>query len=144
MSSKVYRTLLRTIYGSVLNSNLSVSELKALSMELRRGRLADELAYMIDSVIQNHLGTTDNEGRVDTMVEEAERLVRSRRLPKAMIISVMESLGHPPPSNNESVHRMLEWFMNEAPSSRINAFIEILAGPRVGDDFLAGISKVRK
>src|SRR5689334_12543902 len=75
MSSLRYRMFLRTLYRAVLGSPLSTSDLKALSVELRRGQLADELAYMIDRAFE-HLGSSENDAPEDKRVEEAERLIR--------------------------------------------------------------------
>ncbi len=138
-----YKTFLRTLYGAVLTSRLSASDLKAFADELRRGQLADELAYMITRSLE-HLGGADEGEFDDERVVEAERLIRHGRVSKTALANIMGSLGLPPPSSRESAREMLERFMSEAPAARITKLMNLLASQQVSDKFLAGISEIRK
>jgi hypothetical protein len=144
MRSPRYKTFLRTLYGAVLSSRLSTSDLKALAEELRRGQLADELAYMINRVLEQHLGGAGEGDLEDERVAEAERLIRNGKVSKTALANMMGSLGMPPSSYRESSRDMLDRFISVAPASRIAKLMELLASHQVGDKFLAGISETRK
>ena len=143
MNSPRYNTFLRTLYGAVLASRLSVSDLKALSEELRHGRLPDELAYMIDRALEHLRGLGEGEPE-DERMAEAEYLIRRGRVSKATLASIMGSLGVPPSSRKDSARDMLRHFMNEVPPSRVTKFMEVLRSQQAGDEFLAGIGETRK
>ena len=143
MNRPRYKTLLRTLYGAALSSRLSMSDLKALSDELRRGQLADELAYMLDNALK-HLGTSGEDEPEDERVAEAERLIRRRKVSKMALASIMDSLGLPPLSSKGSVRDMLDSFMSKASSSRVTNLLGILGSQQGDDEFLTGISKTRK
>jgi hypothetical protein len=143
MNSPRYKSFLRTLYGAVLTSRLSASDLKALSEELRRGQLSDELAYMINRAL-DHLGGPGEDEVEDERVAQAERLIRNGKVSKTALASIMESLGWQPLSNRESTRDMLVRFTSEMPTSRVSKLMDTLASQQVGDRFLAGISDTRK
>jgi aminoglycoside phosphotransferase family enzyme len=143
MSGPRYKALLRTLYGAVITSRLPASDLRALSEELRRGRLSDELAYMIDRALE-HLGGSGDHEALDGRITEAERLIRSRRIPKAALISLMESLGTAPSSPRETINELLARFMAEASPSRVNKLMDLLEMQHITDEFLSGIGEARK
>lgn len=95
MTDARYRTLLRKLFGAAMHSNLTYTDLKALSQELRRGRLSDELAFMIDRSLE-HFIVDDRQGLNDQRVAEAERLIKRGKISKVALASILSSLGAPP------------------------------------------------
>ena len=143
MTNPRYKILLRTLYGAVLNSRLSTSDLKFLTGELRHGRLSDELAYMVDRALE-HLGASGEDEAEDSRVVEAERLIRRNKISKASLANIMSSLGIDITSSGESTRSMLSRFINEMTTSRVDKLMSILASQQTDDGFLSGIIDKRK
>lgn len=143
MTTARYRSLLRTVYTSILASRLSAAELRALSEELRRGRFADELAYMLDRVTEHFRGV-ESEDIEDDRLMEAEQLIRRNKISKIALASIFESLGFHAADTKDSSRDMLRRFISEVPTSRTSKLLDILRSAPSGDSFLAGISESRK
>ena len=144
MSSPRYRSLLRTIYTAVLSSRLSPSEMQMLVMELRNGRLPDELAFMIDQALHHFLGHAEEGDPGDDRIEDMLELIKRNRISRSALQNILESLGYSPSSNNASTRTLLQNFMVEASASRTLKLIDILRSSAPTDNFLMGISKNRE
>ena len=137
-----YRMLLRTLFGAAIHSRLTPADLKTLSYELRRGRLADELAFMIDRAL-DQIGGSERGVVSDEQMAEAERLMRRNRTGKTVLASILSSLGTPTSATKDSARVMLNRFFAEASATRVDKLLELLASQQKYDGFLAGIDGKR-
>ena len=143
MTSLRYRTLLRTLYTSVLGSRLTSAELRSLVVELRRGRLSDELSFMIEEASRHFDDPNDNLFD-DDRIAEAEELVRVNKISRTALASMMQSLGYQPDSIRGTTKSLIKEFLSEMSATRVTKLIDTLRSAGSGDDFLEGISKSRK
>lgn len=142
-SSPKYRILLRSIYTAVIGSGLSPKDLRSLAEELRRGRLPDELAYMVDQACQHFLADYD-EADDQGLIANAEVLIKERKLGRSGVVSILQSLGAPKPASGASIRKMLVDFNSSVPPTRFRKLIDVLESSSDSDAFLAGISSTRK
>jgi hypothetical protein len=134
-----YRSLLRFLFGAVIRSELTHAELRALARELRRGRLADELACMIDQASEHF---EEPEHKVSDQVRDLERLIKEKRVSKEALANIIMSIDdRPSPPLSASARRMLQEFVSGASLWQIDKLRDTLAAASVPDPYLKGIDK---
>lgn len=143
ITSARYRSLLRTVFASIVGSKLSATELKQLVEELRRGRLPDELAYMLDRANKHFILERADSDETDRLAE-IERMVKQRKIPKTALVSILRSIGWTSEDQNAGTRSLLEGFMLESSPAKVQKLIDILNSSGASDPYLTGISNSRK
>jgi hypothetical protein len=146
MTTPRYRSILRTMLGAVLQSNLSSSDLNYLSNELRRGQLPDELAFMIDQM-GSHFRDEPASRNQNSYVSAAESRIKSKRLPKDSLINIISSISNGDSfsiNKNLTVREILERFFDSTSPNKADQLIEILDASGTSDPYLRGISETRR
>lgn len=139
MSSPRYRNLLRFLFGVVMRSDLSHADLKALAKELRRGQLADELAYMIEQASEHF---RDPEREVSNDLQYLESLIKERRVSKESLANIITSIdARPLPSTSSSARKMLQEFLSSASMWQIDKLRDTLSAASGPDPYLKGITE---
>jgi hypothetical protein len=138
-----YRRMLRSMFAAVMQSSLNATDLNRLVEELRRGRLVDELAYMIDQV-NKHFYDPVISRSVMKQVHTAERLIREKRIPKSAIINIFRSIV-PESVYNErmAIRGILQEFFLSANARETEKLLDVLAATGDSDPYLKGISETR-
>jgi hypothetical protein len=145
MQSARYKSMLRTIFAAILQSNLSAADLKALSQELRRGRLTDDLSLLLDQFGNNFLETRI-EIEVRGYVEAAERLIKSKKISKSVLLTVISSIDDGffvASQSNYSVRAILENFFDASSAQKAKKLLDVLSSLDVPDQYLKGIAENR-
>ncbi|MBB3773307.1 hypothetical protein FHS55_003940 [Angulomicrobium tetraedrale] len=139
MQSTRYKALLRSLFASVMQSELSASDLRLLAEELRRGRLGDELAYMVEeaaSHFQDPIRETSSDLRA------LERLVKDKRLTKAAIQNIITSIDARSTAQEAATMRqILQEFLLSSSQRQLEKFKDIIASSGNTDPYLKGISE---
>ena len=146
IQSSRYRSLLRTLYTAILQSNLSANDLRLLSEELRRGRLPDELAFMVERV-SNHFQTPDKSDSASELVIEAERTIKDRKITKSSLVNIIRSIDDsavPSSAGTLSVRQILNRFFNDATDNQAKKLLEVLSSLEGPDPYLKGITDTRE
>lgn len=136
-----YRSILRLLFANVMQSDLTVTDLRYLSSELRRGRLSDELAYMIEQA-SAHLGDTKKQIGSSEELDAAERWVKEKRVSKPELMNIMLSVNPEAAiSSSLSAKGMLNAFFESATVRQTNKLMNLLQAAGGSDPFLKGISE---
>lgn len=146
IQSPRYRSFLRSLYTAILQTNLSSNELRQLAEELRRGRLPDELAYMLDKA-SDHFQVADRRDDRDDLVHQAERLIKEKKIARTALINVIRSFDDPSLSagiSTSSVRTILDRFFDSAKASQAKKLMEVLSSLSAPDPYLKGISESRE
>lgn len=146
IQSPRYKSLLRSLYTAVLQSNLSTNELKLLSQELRRGQLSDELAYMLDKVSEHFQGPDKRNSRPELLIE-AQRTIKERKISKSSLFNIIRSIDDSALSSSPSVQsmrQMLDRFFEDATDGQARKLLEILSSLDAPDPYLKGITDSRE
>lgn len=146
IQSSRYRSLLRSLYTAILQTNLSANDLKQLANELRRGQLADELAYMLDKV-SNHFQGADKRDAPSELVSEAERTIKERKITKSSLFNIIRSIDDSalsPSAGTLSIRHILDRFFDNATDNQARKLMEVLSSLDAPDPFLKGISDSRE
>jgi hypothetical protein len=140
-----YRSILRTVFTGILQSGLTASDLRILSMEFRRGRIADELAHMLDQA-NSHFSDANNSTESSDELKTAERWIKEKRISKADLLNVMGSINPEilPNISNLPVRGMLNTFLMTASVRQSEKLLNILQAASGADPFLKGISERSK
>ncbi|MBI1686959.1 hypothetical protein [Caulobacter hibisci] len=138
MQTARYRALLRSLFASVLQSDLSAADLQALASELRRGRLADELAYMIEQTSKHFRDPPD---MASDDLRALERLIKDKRLTKSAVYNIISSIdaGSKAPES-ATLRQMLQDFLSSASSKQIEKLLDVLGSVEGVDPYLKGIT----
>jgi hypothetical protein len=140
-----YRSILRSIFTAVMQSGLSASDLRLLAEELRRGRLTDELAYMLDQVNQHFRDDPSNLRDVSVPVREAEYLMKEKKLMKPDLVNILRSIDADfVPTQGASTVNTLRKFFKSATPREIEKLLDVLNAVTEPDTYLKGISETRR
>jgi hypothetical protein len=145
MSTPRYRSILRTLLGAILQSGLNDRDLAYLSDELRRGRLPDELAYLVDRNI-DHFRSKSTGGTGDQYVKVAEAKIKQKRISKQSVSNIIRSIDDvsDPIPVTRSLHDILLNFFDRASPRKAEQLLQILDSTGGTDPFLKGISDTRR
>jgi hypothetical protein len=139
-----YRLILRSIFTAVMQSGLSTSDLRLLAQELRRGRLPDELAYMLDSVNQ-HFQDSPNLRNLSDQLKTVERLMKEKKVSKLALLNILRSIDtNIIPKPGVTTRSILRGFFTSATSQEIAKLIDVLNATGDADPYLKGISETRR
>ena len=139
-----YKNLLRAVYSGIISSPLNHSELRLLAEELRRGRLPDELAYMLEQTSRHFASDSQERSRGDDREMIIERTLKNRKISRDSLLNIMKSIGYTNNPGNSSIRTLIRDFVSETSPAKIQQLLEILESASTGDEYLAGISATRK
>jgi hypothetical protein len=138
-----YRRILRSMFSAIMQSDLSATDLNRLAEELRRGRLSDELGYMIHEV-NRHFYDPSISGDVMKQVHAAERLIREKRIAKAAVINILHSIAPELVTDNRmAIRGILQEFFLSAGAQQSKKLLDVLAATGNLDPYHKGISETR-
>jgi hypothetical protein len=127
-----------------MRSDLTAAELRTLSVELRRGELTDELAYMLSWVSDKFAdpqGASPNRSNLNL----AAQAIKRRRISKENVFNILQSLSSIKEiSENDSVNTMLAAFFETADDKLSKNLLDILNASGPQDPYLKGISDTRR
>jgi hypothetical protein len=149
MDRKARQRILRSFLASLIQSELSVDDLRALAIELDTGSLGQELSQIILDTIRGIAKFDDNSANADfpadDPLDEALNAIQTRKMPKKMVMELMKiaspSLREPTiaPSMQKSLSQGLRRFFESATENERQVFLEILSG-KSADAYLKGIT----
>jgi hypothetical protein len=145
IESSRYKAFLRLLFGTVVDSRLSAKEMRQLAEELRRGRLADELAYMIENISQ-HFQLSDSRARLSDEIIHAENIIKAKKLSKSSLVNIILSIDDdllPPGRTNNSSRQILDYFLAHSTSSQFQKLLDVLEASGDPDPYLRGITETR-
>jgi hypothetical protein len=134
------------LYTTILQSNLDARELRSLAEELRRGRLSDELAFMLDQAVE-HFQVSDLNDEENIFIDEVEQLIKERRISKESLFNIITSIDVtilPKNFSKMTVKQMISAFFDNANKSQVKKLIDVLSSSSAPDPYLKGISEKRK
>lgn len=149
MDRKLRQRILRNFLASLIQSELTVDDLRALAVEFDNGSLGQELSQVILDTIS---GISKFDIAVDTAnfspeapLVEALNAIQSKKMSKKMVMELMKiaspSLKQPTiaPWMQKSLSQGLRRFFESASDNERQVFLEILSG-KSADAYLKGIT----
>jgi hypothetical protein len=116
-----------------------------LAEELGRGRLSDELAYMLDQVNQHFQEDPSNLRDVSIHVRQAEYLVKEKKITKPDLVNILSSIDASfLPTQGATTVNTLRKFFKTATPREIEKVLDVLNAFVEPDPYLKGISETRR
>lgn len=146
MNQKTCQRAMRSFLASLLQSDLTPTELRQLADELMVGSFGRELGEFIEDVMLS-LGDDrrlrDDVGKPELGWEEAYEVILRRRLSKEAVLHLMAiaspQLNSQKIPSGKTLKRYLEWYAKIASSDEFSRFLSIIGGESV-DPYLKGIT----
>jgi hypothetical protein len=142
MPSSRYRDFLQVLYAASIQAAPTAADLRRLAGELRRGRLGDELAYMLEQV-SSHFEEPQSWASDETRV--IEKIMKDRKIPKMTLVNVIRSIDAEAFSlaPSDTIRDILQAFTSVASATQIQKLRDTLLASGRSDAFIKGISTKR-
>lgn len=147
MRAKSRQKAVRTLFASIVSSDLSVAELRDLAFELQGGILSHELgsalAMFVDQLMRTEM-PSDTGRDIDSDVEAVLQVMKRRRLSKSRLAQMMSSLeptSSLPRIQDVTAEEYIREFFLRASSAERHHLLSLLDAPSVDDPYLDGIMK---
>lgn len=147
MRLKTRERVMRMFLASLLDSDLSIRELKEVANDFTGQTFSWEFGKLVHEIIE-HLDTTQLVKQLsshpDELDEFAYQLVQRRRIPKIALLDVVRSISpaiHSHLSTKSTVRDILSEFLILATQKETDNFMTFLEGENRGDAYLKGIMK---
>jgi hypothetical protein len=132
MDRKVRQRVMRSFIAALLQSELSLEELRQLSFDISTGTFGAELSRLLEESIFALRGSGAHEGKdaPDGVEDFVSSVIQKRRLSKKAVLEMMSSASPKKalkdPNTSASMREVLERFFRTASSSEISKFLNLL------------------
>lgn len=148
VSEKYRQRFIRIFLSSALNADLTSSELDALAEAIAVSELRYELAELLHGLAsglrRGEIANRSPYEEPDYQLDEALRVVKNRRLPKEVVLSIIASLtdkSFGDRHKSSTVREALSSFFEVADVQQSSKLIEVLEGASREDPYLVGIRR---
>jgi len=152
MNEKIEEHVLRLIISSILNSDLTMRELRDISkllagddgFSLRLSNIINDILKSLNNNLSPRKNIKDSYLAEDNgKIEKALSLIRRKRLSKNKVLSLIEEISPSMlhlSSNNYTMHEILDTYFNLESDYNIDLFFKRLNSAKLlVDDYLRGI-----
>lgn len=147
MDRKARQRVMRSFMAALLQSDLSLEELRQLSFDISEGFFAEELSKLLEEAIFAVRGVPPYESKSapETAENFANAIIQRRRLSKKAVLDLIAnaSLRKTPRGLNtaDTLREILRKFFRTASPPEIAKFIDQLDSGETTEAYLRGISR---
>jgi hypothetical protein len=145
MDRKVRQRVMRSFIAALLQSELSLEELRELSFDVSSGAFGSDLSKLLDETIFTLRGRGPYESKVapETIEDSVIAIIQKRRLSKKAVLDLMASTNSrkafKEPALTGSMRELVERFLRTASNNEVTKFLNLLDASETTEAYLRGI-----